>query len=78
MDRMLERRLQLKRRVLVVDDEVINRRILEKIISEKYEVLHAGDGEEALKIIKENRHILCQTGAWIRTNYTRKCAGSFI
>ena len=58
MDRLLENRLQLKRRVLVVDDEPINRRLLEKIISEKYEVLHASDGEEALEIIRANKHTL--------------------
>ena len=58
MDRIIENRLQLKRRVLVVDDEAINRRLMEKIISDKYEVLQAADGEEALEIIKANRATL--------------------
>jgi EAL domain-containing protein (putative c-di-GMP-specific phosphodiesterase class I)/CheY-like chemotaxis protein len=58
MERIIENRLQLKKRVLVVDDEFINRRLLEKIISEKYEVLQASDGAEALEIIKENRNTL--------------------
>ena len=58
MDKLFESRLHLKRRVLVVDDESINRKILEKILSEKYEVLHACDGEEALNIIQTNRFTL--------------------
>ncbi|MBO4414349.1 MAG: EAL domain-containing protein [Lachnospiraceae bacterium] len=58
MNGLLENRLQLKRRVLVVDDEAINRRLMEKIISERYEVLQAGDGEEALEIIRANSHTL--------------------
>ena len=58
MERVLESRLQLKKRVLVVDDELINRRLLEKIIADKYEVLQAGDGAEALEIIKANRNTL--------------------
>ncbi|MDD2981185.1 MAG: EAL domain-containing protein [Hespellia sp.] len=40
--------------VLVVDDQVINRRILGKILSETYEVLYACDGEECMEILKEN------------------------
>ncbi|MBR5968052.1 MAG: response regulator, partial [Lachnospiraceae bacterium] len=58
MERVLENRLRLKKRVLVVDDELINRRLLEKIISEKYEVLQAADGAEALEIIKANKNTL--------------------
>lgn len=44
-----------KRQVLVVDDEHINREMLGYIISQKYEVLYAENGEEALSIIRENR-----------------------
>ena len=35
-----------KRRILVVDDEEINREILGMILSDDYEVLYAEDGEK--------------------------------
>ncbi|MBR6229344.1 MAG: EAL domain-containing protein [Eubacterium sp.] len=44
-----------KRQVLVVDDEHINREMLGHIIRQKYEVIFAGNGEEAMEIIRENR-----------------------
>ena len=47
-----------KRRVLVVDDEMINREILGAMLQEQYEVLFACDGEEALTVIRENRETL--------------------
>ncbi|MBO6108222.1 MAG: response regulator, partial [Eubacterium sp.] len=43
-----------KRQVLVVDDEHINREMLGYIIKQKYEVIYAENGEEALKIMKES------------------------
>ncbi len=47
-------RLKVRRRVLVVDDEEINRRMLKKILDKEYEVLLAEDGDTALKVIREN------------------------
>ncbi|MCR5179370.1 MAG: EAL domain-containing protein [Lachnospiraceae bacterium] len=41
-----------KRRVLIVDDEMVNREILGNILSGKYDVSYAGDGQEALELIK--------------------------
>lgn len=42
----------LKRHVLVVDDDMINREILSNILRTEYEVHTAGDGKEALDLIK--------------------------
>ncbi len=41
-----------KRKILVVDDERINRLLLGKILEEEYELLFASNGREALDIIK--------------------------
>ena len=43
----------LKRRVLIVDDEEINREILGNILSEAYDVTYAADGQRALEILGE-------------------------
>lgn len=40
--------------ILVVDDNVINRTILSKILAKEYNVLEADNGETALKILKEH------------------------
>lgn len=45
----------IRRRVLVVDDEFINRQILGHIVSRDYDVLYAENGVEALEIIKEKK-----------------------
>lgn len=47
-----------KRKVLIVDDEKPNRRILSKILSEDYEVLEADNGATALQMLqKPGNHI---------------------
>lgn len=43
----------LKRRVLVVDDEEVNREILSNILGQKYEVDQAEDGEKAYAMLTE-------------------------
>lgn len=48
----------IKRSVLVVDDEFINREILGGILEENYEVLYAEDGEQALQVIEEQGPLL--------------------
>ena len=44
----------MKKAVLIVDDEAMNRDILEELFEDDYEVLQARDGEEAMKMIEEN------------------------
>ena len=44
-----------KRRILVADDEFINREMLGAILNEDYEVIKAEDGAIAYEIIKENK-----------------------
>lgn len=41
------------RKMLVVDDDEINRAILNELFSDQFEVIEAADGAEALKIIKK-------------------------
>ncbi len=49
----LIRNVDLKRRILIVDDEAINRKILGHIVSRQYDVLYAENGKEALEIVRE-------------------------
>ena len=48
----------IKRTILVVDDESINREILGGILEESYEVLYAENGEKAMQIIDEKGPLL--------------------
>ncbi len=47
-----------KRHILVADDEMINRELLENILCDEYDVLMSEDGEMAYDVIKENRNTL--------------------
>lgn len=40
-----------KRTILIVDDEIVNRKILGKLLEDQYELLYACDGKEALEIL---------------------------
>ena len=42
-----------RRRILIVDDEAINRDILGMTLEDDYDILYAGDGQEALGVIRE-------------------------
>ncbi len=44
-----------RRRIIVADDEAVNRELLGMVLEQDYEVLYAEDGIEALRIIRENR-----------------------
>lgn len=47
-----------KRKILVVDDEEINRIMMEGVLESDYEVLCARDGQSAMQMIRENRDTL--------------------
>ena len=47
-----------KRQILVVDDEAINRIMMEGVLEKEYEVLCAEDGVSAMEMIRENRDTL--------------------
>ncbi len=47
-----------KRRVLVVDDEPINRELLGMILKDSYDVVFAKDGAEALETLREQRDLI--------------------
>ncbi len=58
MDEELIYLSNIKRMVLVVDDEEINREILGGILEDSYDVLYAADGREAMEIIEDKGPIL--------------------
>ncbi|MCR5103847.1 MAG: hypothetical protein K6B68_05265 [Eubacterium sp.] len=47
----------LRRHILIVDDEIINREILGNLLSVDYEVHFAANGKEALDILLKRAHI---------------------
>lgn len=47
-----------KRRILIVDDERINREILGSMLQDYYEIVFAEDGADALHKIRENKRML--------------------
>jgi diguanylate cyclase (GGDEF)-like protein len=47
--------MNLKRRILVVEDEHINQMILGNMLGDEYEILYASDGNEALEQIKTHK-----------------------
>lgn len=47
--------MELKRQILIVEDNSINREMLTEILKDRYTVLQAENGKEALDILKENK-----------------------
>ena len=45
----------MRKQILVVEDNELNRAILCEILSEKYQVLEAGDGQEALDVLRQHK-----------------------
>lgn len=41
--------------ILIVDDAIVNRMMLKHIFSEQFQIIEAGDGEEAIPMIEENK-----------------------
>jgi diguanylate cyclase (GGDEF)-like protein len=58
MQELLERKKGLHRKVLIVDDEFIEREMLGAMLSDLYEIEYAGNGQEALDIIKKEKMTL--------------------
>lgn len=51
----LNKKIGFKRRILIVDDEEINREILGNILQETYDVSYAGDGKMAMEMLGEKK-----------------------
>ena len=47
--------LNVRKKVMIVEDEEINRLMLGNILTEDYDLLYAADGLEAMEIVKENQ-----------------------
>lgn len=47
--------MELKRQILVVEDNLLNREMLTEILKDRYTVLQAEDGKEALDILKQKK-----------------------
>lgn len=52
-----EERYEAKKKVLVADDDGINRRVLRRILSREYQVVEACNGQEALEMLSEDGSI---------------------
>ncbi len=55
MQELLKRNKGLRRKILIVDDEFIEREILGYMLSDQYEVFYADNGKAALEIIKKEK-----------------------
>ncbi len=53
-----QKRKNIHRKILVVDDEAVNRKLLGFIISQDYEAIYAENGIQALQLIRENEKLL--------------------
>ena len=58
MQEILRREKNIHRKVLVVDDELINRKMLGNIVGQDYDVIYAENGIQALEQIQENENTL--------------------
>ncbi len=58
MKRSTDKYVDGKRHILVADDEYINREMLENILSDKYDILKAEDGDMAYDLIRQNHNTL--------------------
>ena len=47
-----------RQRILIVDDEEINRAILEEMFLDEYETLEASNGQEAIRLLENNQNIV--------------------
>ena len=54
MQHLKRHEMNIKRKLLLVDDEFESRQLLDFIVSREYSVIHAENGKQALEILKEN------------------------
>lgn len=52
---MKEKIMPIRKQVLIVDDNHMNRMILKNILSSTYNVIQAENGQKALEILKKER-----------------------
>lgn len=45
----------MKQQILIIEDNDINREMLKAILSDDYNILEAGNGQEALDILESNK-----------------------
>ena len=48
----------LKKKILVVDDQIVNRLLLGKILKEDYDVVEADSGDKALTILRDQKNVI--------------------
>ena len=58
MQELLKRNKGLRRKILIVDDEPIEREMLGYMLNDKYEIGFAENGRIALEMIKKEKMIL--------------------
>ncbi|MBR1471857.1 MAG: hypothetical protein IJ600_09490, partial [Lachnospiraceae bacterium] len=58
MDRKERYEENMRRKVLVVDDEDVNRQLLGYILSREYDVIYAENGKQAQALIRDNKRKL--------------------
>ncbi|MFR6311509.1 diguanylate cyclase [Anaerofustis stercorihominis] len=52
----IKKEIKKRESILIVDDEELNREILKIALEDEYNILMAADGEEALKVLEENKN----------------------
>ena len=50
----IELQAQAKSRILIVDDSGMNRMMLSELLEDRYDILEASNGVEALALIRQN------------------------
>lgn len=50
---MMQKKMEQKKRVLIVDDKSVNRYVLRNLFEEEYEITECVDGKEAIAVLEE-------------------------
>ena len=58
MEKTARREQNIHRKILIVDDEAVNRKLLGLIVSQGYEAIYAENGAQALQLIQENQKLI--------------------